>query len=247
MQCIFVCYVYEANAILVRPMKSREATCHVEAYTEIYQYLEQRGFKPKLNVLDNECSKLVQNYIKSENVKIQLVEPSNHRVNAAKRAIQTFKNHFIAGLATVDKEFPLQLWCELLVQAEITLNLLRASRTDTSRSAYEVLEGLFDFNRTPIAPPGTKALVFEAPDKRATWAPHAIDGWYIGPAMKHYRCRRFWIPETRAVRIASTAKLFPAHTTVPTLVDIDKTMAAAQELVNLFGTKITAPTHHLLQ
>ena len=41
--------------------------------------------------------------MKSMNIKYQLVPPSNHRANNAERAIQTFKNHFIAGLCSVDK------------------------------------------------------------------------------------------------------------------------------------------------
>ena len=153
MQYVFVCYVYESNAILVRPMKTRSDACMVGAYQEIYEYLEAVDQKPTLNVTDNEASKAVQNYIRSKDVDWQLVEPDNHRVNAAERAIQTFKNHFLAGLATVDKTFQLQLWCYLLVQAEMTLNMLRTSRNDPTKSAYEELEGRFDYNKTPIAPP----------------------------------------------------------------------------------------------
>ena len=83
----------------------------------------------------------------------QFVEVDNHRANTAEQTIQTFKSHFVAGLCTVDPNFPLQLWDELLPQAELTLNLLRTSRTDPTMSAHEVLEGLYDFNKTPIAPP----------------------------------------------------------------------------------------------
>ena len=107
MQYIFVCYAYGPNAILVCPMKSRETADMVGAYENIYDYLTTKGFKPKLNITDNECSKAVQQYIQSQDCDWQLVEPNNHRVNAAERAIQTFKCHFIAGLATVDREFPL--------------------------------------------------------------------------------------------------------------------------------------------
>ena len=82
MQYIFVCYVYEANAILVRPMKSRSDACMVAAYQDIYEYLESVNQKPTLNVTDNEASKAVQNYIKSKHVDWQLVEPDNHQVNA---------------------------------------------------------------------------------------------------------------------------------------------------------------------
>ena len=82
--------MYEANSILVKPMKSRTDESYVEAYKKMYEELEANGFKPTLNVTDNECSKAVQNYITSQNVKYQLVEPDNHRANAAEQAIQTF-------------------------------------------------------------------------------------------------------------------------------------------------------------
>jgi len=56
-----------------------------------------------------------------------LIEPHNHQVNAAKRAIQTFKDHFISALVTTDSKFPLQLWDKLTSQVETTLNLMRVS------------------------------------------------------------------------------------------------------------------------
>ena len=85
-------------------------------------------------------------YIREQDATIQLVERDNHRANAAEHAIQTFKNHFITGLATVDKNFPIQLWDELIPQAQDTLNLLRTSRVNKHLPAYAVLEGPFNFN-----------------------------------------------------------------------------------------------------
>jgi hypothetical protein len=53
---------------------------------------------------------------------IHVVPPHNHQVNAAERAIAIFKEHFIVGLATVDRNCPLQLWDEFLHQVEPTLS-----------------------------------------------------------------------------------------------------------------------------
>ena len=117
-------YGYGPNAILVRAIRNRSDAEMIKAYESIYKYLDSKGFKPRLNVTDNECSKTIKEYIEGEGATIQLVEPDNHRANAAERAIQTFKNHFIAGLSTVDPSFPMQLWDELLPQAQDTLNLL---------------------------------------------------------------------------------------------------------------------------
>ena len=51
----------------------------------------------------------IKNFIKKEKVDIQLVEPHNHRVNAAEPAVKATKYLMIAGLATVDITCPLRL------------------------------------------------------------------------------------------------------------------------------------------
>jgi hypothetical protein len=91
-----------------------------------------------------------------------------HRRNAAERAIRTFKNQFVAILCSIDPSFPMHFWVGLLPQALITLNLLRSSRLNLRLSAYEHLEFTFDFNRTPLAPPGTKVVFHEKPKQRAS-------------------------------------------------------------------------------
>ena len=60
-------------------------------------------------------------------VDYQLVPPGIHCRNAAKKAIRTFKNHFISGLSSTHPDFPLNLWDQLLEQAELTLDLLHQS------------------------------------------------------------------------------------------------------------------------
>jgi hypothetical protein len=54
--------------------------------------------------------------------KLQLDELHNHLVNATEQAIQTFKDAFIATLATTDVNFPLQLWDKLTPQVQNCLN-----------------------------------------------------------------------------------------------------------------------------
>jgi hypothetical protein len=103
------------------------------------------------------------------NIDYQLVPPGVHRRNAAERAICTFKNHLIAGLCSVDKHFPLHLWDRLAPQALITLNLLRGCRLNPKLSALAQFNGQFDFNRTPIAPPGIRVLAHDKPSKRTSW------------------------------------------------------------------------------
>jgi hypothetical protein len=149
----------------------------LRAYEALYQTLTARGCKPSLNILNNEASRAIKRAITKTGATYQLVKPHNHRVNAAERAIRTFKNHFIAGLCSTDPSFPVCLWDELVPQALLTLNLLRTSRLNPGLSAYNQLFGVFNFNRTPLIPPGTRALIFEDPDTRESWAPHGKLVW----------------------------------------------------------------------
>ena len=162
---------------------------------------------------------------------IQLVEAHNHRFNADEQAIATFKDHFIAGLGTIDKNCPIQLWDEFIEQAQDTLNMLHTSQHDNSLSAYDDLEGPFDFNKTPIAPLGTKALIYDNPKVRNTFAPHGTDVFYVGPAKLHYRNMRFFDPLTRGFHTSGSVKLYPTHCKVPTLSEDDRTLLTAHDLL----------------
>ena len=76
-------------------------------------YLTKRGFKHILIIIDSVVSKAVQVYLEAKNLNIKLVEPHNHRVNAAERAIQTFNNNVIAGLSTYNASLPSLFWKKL--------------------------------------------------------------------------------------------------------------------------------------
>ena len=201
---IFLTYSYDTNGILVRPIKSRKASELLVTLQSVHEYLANRGFKPKHQILDNETSDLVSNFLTNSNVSFQLVPPHIHRRNAAERAIRTFKNHFITILCSTHPDFPMNLWCRLLPQSEMTLNMLRPCRFNPKMSAYTALEGEFDYNSTPLAPLGSKVIAFKPPGVRQTWAPHGTLAWTIGPASNHYRCISVYVPKTNATITADT-------------------------------------------
>jgi hypothetical protein len=107
MQYVFVAYVYDLNAIIVRAMPTWTDASMITAFTKVITTLRVQGYHPALNVMDNECSAAVEKHIKASKINIQLVPPHNHRINTAKQAIVIIKEHFIAALATVDKLCPL--------------------------------------------------------------------------------------------------------------------------------------------
>jgi hypothetical protein len=117
-----------------------------EAFKKYFDELTEKGFKPKLNIMDNQATKHIKHVLSESKCKLQLVEPYNHRVNVAERAIQTFKDAFTAALATADVNFPLQLWDKLTPQVQNCLNLMRCSQINPSKSVYETMNGPYDWN-----------------------------------------------------------------------------------------------------
>jgi hypothetical protein len=74
------------------------------------------------------------------------------------------------------------LWDKLAPQVQDCINLLRHSLILPSKSAYETLKGPYDWNCYPLAPLGTRAIIYEDSDTKASWAPHGLDACYLGPS-----------------------------------------------------------------
>ena len=105
-----VAFKADSNNIMAEPMKSRKASELTTVYAKIQKMLTFRGLKPNPHILDNKCSQTLINFMLSVDENYQLVYPHIHRRDAEERAIQTFKNHFISGLSSVHKLFPMHLW-----------------------------------------------------------------------------------------------------------------------------------------
>jgi hypothetical protein len=229
---VMVCYVYDCNYVKFIPMKSRSASEWVNAYDTVHQELIFKGFNPKLQTLNNEASDALKTFFTVNDIAYQLVPPHCHRLNAAERAIRTFKEHFVAGLSSVDPAFPLHLWDRLLPQAEITLNLLRTSRLHPQLSTAAHFHGLVDYNKTAFAPPGCKIIAYEKPGKRRTWAPHGQHGYSLGPAMHHYRCQNVYISAMASERIVDTLEFFPHNYQMPQSSSTDRLLMAAHDMTD---------------
>ena len=83
------------------------------------------------------------------------MSPHTYRWYAAERAIQTFKNYLSAGLASCNPKFALREWNKTIPQYVLALNLLHNTRMNPKIAAYTYLFGNFDFNKSPLTPPGT--------------------------------------------------------------------------------------------
>ena len=101
-------YNFDANAILVHPIPNRSAASLIEARNACHHRLTNNGHTYNLHVLDNEISRAFINVLEEDNIKYQLAPPGNHRTIAAERGICTFKDHFIAGLATCHPDYSIR-------------------------------------------------------------------------------------------------------------------------------------------
>jgi hypothetical protein len=229
---LLILYNYDSNDIHAEPMKNKTTSKILAAYKRAHSLFVKAGLRPILQRLDNECSSILKEFMRSEDVDFQLVPPNVHCQNAAKRAIRTFKNHFIAGLCSTDKNLPLHLWDRLLPQALISLNLLRRSRLNPKLSAHAHLHGFFYYNRTLIGPPGTRVLTHEKPSNRASLSTHAFDGWYTGPALDSYRCYTIWMWDICRERIFNTLTWFPSKVTMPLASSVDLIIASANDIIH---------------
>jgi hypothetical protein len=155
--------------------------------------------------------KVIKAYFSPQQVSLQLVKLHNHHVNTTERAIQTFKNLFIGALGTTDTNFPIQLWDKLALQVQDSINLLRRSRIHPNISACETLEGPYDWNWYPMAPLGTKAIIFEDTETCTSWAPHDLNIWLLRSSTDHYHCELYFVPKTSCYHVSSSADLFPQH------------------------------------
>ena len=90
-------------------MKSCSKRELTQAFAKLSQHLTDCGIRTVLQILDNECPQGLKRFTQSVALDYQLAPPHIHHTNAAKKAIDTWKYHFLAGLASVDPNFPIHL------------------------------------------------------------------------------------------------------------------------------------------
>ncbi len=76
--CFFVLYNYESNAILATPIAGLDDVSIFNAYKKYFKELTAKGFKPKLNILDNQATKHIKKILTENDCKLQVVKPHNH-------------------------------------------------------------------------------------------------------------------------------------------------------------------------
>ena len=133
-----IAYHCDSNTILQAPFFNRKDKHRISAYNSSMQRLADRCHHVKVQILDNKVSSdFKKTIVKYWGAIYQLVPPNVHRRNVAERAIHTFKAHFLSILAGVDPNFPKYVWYNLLLQTELTSNLLRQATLNPIMSTWE--------------------------------------------------------------------------------------------------------------
>jgi hypothetical protein len=196
---IMVAVKLDGNYIDCEPMQSRKAKSLTEAYQAIFQHWKATGvIFPNWHILNNRAPEELKQAIRENKCRVELTPADQHRQDAAERAIQTFKGHFISVLAGVADGFPIIQWDELLPQTILTLNLLQQSNVAPNISAYAYHHGSFDYNHMPIAPMGCAVQFHIKPSRRKTFGEHSEDGFYLKRSAEHYRMHVVFCKKTRA-------------------------------------------------
>lgn len=241
---IFILYHQPTNAILAEPLQDKSHPVILQEFTNIHTMLTRQGHTISHHTLNNDISPTITEYLQLHNITYQIVPPNNHRCNKAERGIQTFKAHFIAGLSLLPSQFPLHLWCRLLPQAQLTLNLLRSSNFNPNISEHASIWGNYDLLKHPIAPPGSQVMAHIPTNQRTSWAPRATPEFYLGPAMDHYCCYRIYVNTTSRERVTDSLEFITTPPNAPTLhkrnmledaanIIIDATSSPTQDHFNL--------------
>ena len=125
-------------------------------------------------------------------------------------------------LIGIDAKFLMSIWDYLIPQANITVNLLCQSNVHPHLSAWCHYNGLFDYNATLMGSVECQVLIYEPVNVRASWGAYAIDRYYTGPAMHHYRSFTVFAAKTRSIKISDIVQFRHATIIVPTITPEDK-------------------------
>ena len=177
----------------------------IKARRNALKCMQLKGIVPLHQILDNKISVAYKEEILAANMSYQLVPPDNHHQHISERAIQTWKSHFIGVLAGIAATFPLHLWCQIIPQAERQIILVSQTNLNPNISEYTYVYGQNDENATPFVPIGMESLVHDKPNKIKTFAEHCRKGYVLGTPFEHYCAWHFWMLNTIATRVSTTA------------------------------------------
>ncbi len=115
-------------------------------------------------------------------------------MNDAEQAIQTFKNHFVSGLYTIDVECSLQLCAQMAKQAVITLNIQQKACINPSELGYHQLHVYqYDWSTHLMASSRSRLAIYLDAKIHIYWDMKGLDICYCIPNINHYLGKLFML------------------------------------------------------
>ena len=137
---------------------------------------------------------------------------------------------------TADHNMPAQIMFEEIVpQAEIVNTQLRPWSLNPRLNAWTGFRGA-EYNHLahPMSVFGMKVVIHEKPHIRGTsWSPHGKDGFYLAPALSHYRSWHVYVSETGGTRVSDTLAWFPEPFKMQGYSALEQLTAAVVDLDNV--------------
>ena len=204
------------------PMKSRDRESMIDAYTQVYTKLESLGHKPKLHILDNECSTCIKNFPCS-------APQSLCQCSGTSRQNCKVPSHYGTGDARLELPNP-------TVEQDDGADSGHTQHVQSikkwhNKNSLPRIGRRFDWNATPIASLETKGSVFTHPDNPNTFAPHCDNGYTVDRCNSHYQLLSFYIQATSGYQHSGTYRLYPQHCRMFTISKEDRTVEAAANLL----------------
>ena len=78
--------------------------------------------------------------------------------------------------------------------------------------------------------------IHEKPHKRLTYAPHSVNGWYLGPAVHNYRFNTCYNIDTVGETTPDTIAFFPEFMKMPNYITRDMAIHAAADMAKALQT-----------
>ena len=63
--------------------------------------------------------------------------------------------------------------------------------------------------------------------------PDGTEGWYLGPALEHYRCYRVFVNKSKAEQVTDTLEFFPQKLPMPYSTPTDVAIQSTSEIIRL--------------
>ena len=153
---------------------------------KIRTFFKLCGLELKYHFLENYCWNQLNNYIILVGFDYQLVPLCIRWHSFSEWVVQPFNNHFVAGLASVHKNFWINFLWHILPHCFLTINLLRSSCLSPKLLAQSYLHGTFGFNDTPHCYAQNKNICSWQAVNRSSWGIWVIKVWCLVPKPHHY-------------------------------------------------------------